>query len=132
MQHRALIAFAAAPFLAILAGMIASTPFLAAGYVDLGGLFLGAMVGIVIAYLVALALGVPCFLVLRRLRIWSRWAYAALGVGFGILGWMVAHSPTTGVYWRLAHEATFALISGLVGGLMFWYIAVGSATDGPQ
>jgi hypothetical protein len=128
-MRRIVEAVIAAPLLGVAAGTVASIPFLFIGFTDLGGLFLGALVGAVVALLISVVLGVPAFLLLRRLHVSSHWPFVALGVIFAMIGWGVASSPPTGIYWRLAHEGVFAIVSGVAGSLAFWYIAV---HDNPQ
>jgi hypothetical protein len=120
-------AFAFAPLAGLCAGAIASSVVFLFG--GLGGFSYASLVmfaGVFIAYPLALVLGIPVFLVLRRFSIHSLQPYLLVGVLLGAIGWVVASSPVpnSAFYFRAVGEGVFALVSGLVGSATFWAMAV--------
>jgi len=124
---RIAFAFLAAPLVGLVGGAL--TAGLLSELGDLGGLgyaWLLVLGGAFFAYPSVLIVGVPLFLVLRRFRLLSLWAFLAIGALFGLIGWIVASSPipSSEFYFRAMIEGIFGLVSGLVGAAAFWRITV--------
>ena len=124
---RLIAAFLIAPLVGLLGGALFT--WLVFSFGDYRSLvYAGLMViaGGFFSYPFVLLVGIPFFLLLRRFRMGSLSVFLAIGVLFGIIGWLVASSPVSGPQfcWRAVSEAVFGIVAGILGSATFWRIAV--------
>jgi hypothetical protein len=87
---------------------------IASGLLLFGGI--GVFITLPAAFVVAIVFGLPVYYLLRHLRWLSCWQFALAGV--------VGVSPFVFSFWSAAYPIVATLISGAVGGALFWWASV--------
>jgi hypothetical protein len=121
---RAVIGFVVAPFI----GVALSTLILLRG--DLyTGWWIYLLAGSAIAYVSALVLGLPAYLVMKRITSLAWWQIAIAGGLCGLPYWLISEYPYTSAYFQNQGVKNLVLYvgSGVIAGLVFWFITQGPA-----
>jgi nitrate/nitrite transporter NarK len=123
---RLILAFLVAPLLGLCGGALTTwLLFFPSKAVTL--LYIPFMIigGAFVTYPLLLVVAVPAFLLLRRSHVTALWVYVALGALLGLVGWIVASSPSTSALdTKSLSELAFGLSSGVLGATIFQRVVV--------
>jgi hypothetical protein len=130
-RKREVVGFLLAP---ALPGMLLSSYNLLGGADRLAWTF--ATITVVLSYLAALLVGVPCHALLQHFHVKSLFGYLAAGAALGLLGYALVFTPqlmaaepmTVDFFVEMVKGSggfvMHAVVSGAVSALVFWLIAV--------